>query len=211
MTAPHAQTRRPQQPAQRPRAPALPRARSYARECRRPGARPDAGPSPLQEQGAGEGPAWHPKLGLSTSGDGHIYRRARDGKVSIYRRDAGLERTPVRPPGPAGDLRAGQPPRDAARGRTAASPSWPTTIEGKRFNQPNDLTIDSKGRIYFSDPRYGDRGDMEIVDEQGRKVEGVYRIDPDGTVTAVIGRRGRSAQRAGRHARRSVPLRRRQQ
>src|SRR5438105_8969408 len=25
---------------------------------------------------------------------------------------------------------------------------------GKRFNSPNDLTLDSKGRIYFTDPRY---------------------------------------------------------
>src|SRR3954465_2150765 len=50
-----------------------------------PGARPEL----LQEQGAGEGPAWHPKLGLLTSGGGHIYRRARDGVVSISRRDVG--------------------------------------------------------------------------------------------------------------------------
>jgi gluconolactonase len=61
-------------------------------------------------------------------------------------------------------------------------------IEGKRFNTPNDLTIDSKGRIYFSDPRYGDRGDMELVDAEGRKIEGVYRIDPDGRVTRIITR-----------------------
>jgi gluconolactonase len=58
--------------------------------------------------------------------------------------------------------------------------------DGKRFNQPNDLAIDSLGRLYFSDPCYGDRGGMELVDERGRKVEGVYRIDPDGKVTRVI-------------------------
>jgi gluconolactonase len=58
--------------------------------------------------------------------------------------------------------------------------------DGKRFNQPNDLTIDSQGRIYFSDPCYGDRSRMEMTDEQGRKVEGVYRIDPDGKVTRII-------------------------
>src|SRR3954447_1396154 len=27
-------------------------------------------------------------------------------------------------------------------------------FEGKPFNSPNDITIDEKGRIYFSDPRY---------------------------------------------------------
>ena len=26
--------------------------------------------------------------------------------------------------------------------------------EGRRFNSCNDITIDEKGRIYFSDPRY---------------------------------------------------------
>ncbi|MBI3822529.1 MAG: SMP-30/gluconolactonase/LRE family protein, partial [Planctomycetes bacterium] len=60
--------------------------------------------------------------------------------------------------------------------------------EGKRYNNPNDLTIDSKGRIYFSDPRYGSRDGMEILDEKGRTIEGVYRIDLDKKVTRIIGR-----------------------
>jgi gluconolactonase len=60
--------------------------------------------------------------------------------------------------------------------------------QGKRYNTPNDLTLDAQNRLYFSDPRYGNREGMEINDEQGRTVEGVYRLDPDGTVTRVIGR-----------------------
>ncbi len=59
---------------------------------------------------------------------------------------------------------------------------------GKRYNTPNDLTIDSKGRVYFSDPRYGPKDGMEQFDEKGRTVEGVYRIDPGGKVDRVIGR-----------------------
>src|SRR5215467_4489819 len=27
--------------------------------------------------------------------------------------------------------------------------------QGKRFNSPNDLAVDRKGRVYVSDPRYG--------------------------------------------------------
>ncbi len=46
-------------------------------------------PQLLQEVGAGEGPAWHPELGLLTSGEGHIYRRDKQGKSSIYRSNAG--------------------------------------------------------------------------------------------------------------------------
>ncbi|MCI0705732.1 MAG: SMP-30/gluconolactonase/LRE family protein, partial [Planctomycetia bacterium] len=58
----------------------------------------------------------------------------------------------------------------------------------KKYNQPNDLTIDSKDRIYFSDPRYGNRDDMQQKDEKGNTIEGVYRIDTDGKVSRVIGR-----------------------
>ncbi len=53
-------------------------------------------------------------------------------------------------------------------------------FEGMKFNSPNDLTLDSKGRIYFSDPRY--------VGDEKRELdhESVYRIDADGKVTRVI-------------------------
>jgi gluconolactonase len=54
--------------------------------------------------------------------------------------------------------------------------------QGKRFNSPNDVCVDARGRIWFTDPRYGqDRSDLEL------DVEGVYRIDPDGAVTRVLG------------------------
>src|SRR5262249_27666201 len=54
--------------------------------------------------------------------------------------------------------------------------------DGKRYNSPNDVCVDSKGRIWFTDPRYGaDRSDLEM------DAEGVYRIDPDGNkVTRVL-------------------------
>ncbi len=44
-------------------------------------------------------------------------------------------------------------------------------FEGKKLNSPNDLVIDSIGGIYFTDPRYGKKDDMEM------EVEGVYYID----------------------------------
>jgi gluconolactonase len=52
--------------------------------------------------------------------------------------------------------------------------------EGRPFNAPNDITIDEKGRIYFSDPRYLGH---EPIDQP---VVGVYRIDPDGKITRII-------------------------
>ncbi len=45
-------------------------------------------------------------------------------------------------------------------------------FEGKPFNSPNDITIDEKGRIYFSDPRYVGHEPIE------QPVQAVYRIDP---------------------------------
>ncbi len=59
---------------------------------------------------------------------------------------------------------------------------------GKKFNSPNDLSIDSKDRIYFTDPRYGPRDTMEQRDAAGNLVEGVYRIDVSGKITRVLGR-----------------------
>jgi gluconolactonase len=53
--------------------------------------------------------------------------------------------------------------------------------EGMRYNSPNDVVVDSLGRVWFTDPLYApDRSVME------QKDEAVYRIDRDGKVTRVI-------------------------
>jgi gluconolactonase len=54
--------------------------------------------------------------------------------------------------------------------------------EGKRLNSPNDLDIDVQGRIWFTDPRYGDQSGREL------ETEDVYRIEPDGKLTRVLSR-----------------------
>jgi gluconolactonase len=140
------------------------------------------------EKGAGgEGPAWHPKLGVLMSGNNHIMRRDRDGKTSIHRKDAGTNGLLFDAKGRL--LACESEPRRISRTELDGTITILTDkYQGKRYNTPNDITVDSAGRIYFSDPRYGPRDDMQIRDEQGRTIEGVYRIDPDGTVTRVIGR-----------------------
>lgn len=46
------------------------------------------------------------------------------------------------------------------------------SFQGKRLNSPNDLAVDSKGRIWFTDPRYGDfRDDMELDHESVLRLE----------------------------------------
>ncbi|MDP8924770.1 MAG: SMP-30/gluconolactonase/LRE family protein [Chloroflexota bacterium] len=54
--------------------------------------------------------------------------------------------------------------------------------EGKRLNSPNDIVCRSDGRIYFTDPPYG------LVDRtEGKELafQGVFRIDPDGSLHLV--------------------------
>lgn len=53
-------------------------------------------------------------------------------------------------------------------------------FEGRPLNSPNDVTIDEKGRIYFSDPRYLG---YETIDQP---VMAVYRIDLDGSLHRII-------------------------
>lgn len=53
-------------------------------------------------------------------------------------------------------------------------------FEGKRFNAPNDLVVDKKGNIYFTDPNFGIEKGTKEIDYQG-----VYKIDIKGKVTLL--------------------------
>jgi gluconolactonase len=53
--------------------------------------------------------------------------------------------------------------------------------EGKRYNSPNDVVVDPKGHIWFSDPLYAP--DRSIMEQDN---ESVYCIDTDGKVKRMI-------------------------
>jgi gluconolactonase len=53
-------------------------------------------------------------------------------------------------------------------------------FEGRPLNSPNDITIDLKGRIYFSDPRYMGYEPVE------QPFQAVYRIDLDRSLHRII-------------------------
>ena len=135
--------------------------------------------------GAGEGPSWNPSGFLLFSGGGKITQRNADGNTRIFREDAASN-------GLLLDSQKRLVVCESGRRRVTRTETDGTItvladrFEGARFNTPNDLTIDSRGRIYFSDPRYGPRDDMEMRDASGRLVEGVYRIDAPGKVTRVL-------------------------
>ncbi len=58
--------------------------------------------------------------------------------------------------------------------------------EGRPFNSPNDVTIDERGRVYFSDPRYMGHEPLD------QPLVGVYRIDPDGSIHRVVSDAGKA-------------------
>lgn len=59
------------------------------------------------------------------------------------------------------------------------------TWQSYRFNSPNDLVVNSKGQIFFTDPPYG--LDKQ-ADDPAREIEhqGVYRRDPDGKLVLIV-------------------------
>lgn len=60
-------------------------------------------------------------------------------------------------------------------------------FDGRKLNSPNDVVVKSDGSVWFSDPTYGIDSDYEghaAPSEIGASQ--VYRIAPDGTVSAVV-------------------------
>jgi len=136
--------------------------------------------------GAGEGPAWDRKGNLYFTGGNRITRFDSAGQTHTFRSPSGGAN------GLLFDFQGRLVTCEAGNRRVTRTEADGTITVladndgGKRFNSPNDLTIDSKGRIYFTDPRYGKRDSMEIRDDQGNLVEGVYRIDAPGKVARII-------------------------
>lgn len=59
--------------------------------------------------------------------------------------------------------------------------------EGKRLNAPNDIVVKSDDTIWFTDPLFGINGEWEGTRAQPEQATtNVYRLTPDGRLTAVI-------------------------
>lgn len=137
-----------------------------------------------------EGPAFDGRgdLFFSDVYASHIYRMAADGKVSVFRADSG--RTNGNTFDARGRLISCEGAEQGPGGRRRIVRSDLETgnvevlterFEGKRYNSPNDVVADAKGRVWFTDPFYGDdRSALEM------DAEAVYRIDANGSVTRVL-------------------------
>lgn len=146
-----------------------------------------ANAEPLAADGSGgEGPAWDPEWGLVSTGAGGINRRALDGSTSLFRPDAGTNGLLF---DPHGRLLACEPKRRriTRMNRDGTIEVLTEEYDGQPYNQPNDLTLDSHGRIYFSDACYGGSKNVRQRSADGRSIEGVYRIDGPGRVSRVLG------------------------
>jgi gluconolactonase len=149
------------------------------------------GPPKLEtEAGAREGPSWDPAAGIlyfvsGTNVNRLAFPRKPDSKAEPFRTDAtGANGSLVDPQGRILVTEA------AGRRVTRTEKDGTLTVladnyEGKKLNSPNDLWLDSKGRIYFTDPRYGRMDSMEIKDSAG-PIEGVYRIDAPGRIARIL-------------------------
>lgn len=60
-------------------------------------------------------------------------------------------------------------------------------VGGNRLNSPNDVVAHPDGGVWFTDPTYGIDSDYE-GDQADSELDGshVYRIDPDGSIEAVV-------------------------
>jgi gluconolactonase len=152
--------------------------------------------------GAGEGPAYDNGVLYFTDGKGINQLHLSTGKASVFRTNCGspnglmfdgerrlimCESKGRRVSRLEGEMMGVEPIRYTELNRNPHTVVLADRYEGHRFNSPNDLTSDHKGRIYFTDPRYGPRDTMEMRDAKGRLVEGVYRIDSPGKVTRILG------------------------
>ena len=77
---------------------------------------------------------------------------AGQGRLPVSGADQSRQRADPRSAGPAGRLRARQPPGHPPGSSTAASPSIANSFQGRRLNRPNDVVVKSDGCIYFTDP-----------------------------------------------------------
>lgn len=122
-----------------------------------------------------EGPAWDGSGLLYTSIEENEIRRydPATGQIStVYRDTGGTNGLTL---GPDGSLYgAAGTARQVVRIDTQGVKTiLADRFEGRRLNSPNDLVLDSQGRIWFTDPRYGDDHSDRELDH-----DSVYRLTP---------------------------------
>ena len=100
----------------------------------------------------------------------HVYDPKTD-KVSVFRENSGRANGLMF--APSGALIACEGgSRKVTRMFDGKLTDLADNFKGNKLNSPNDVTLDNNGGIYFTDPRYGNRDDMEL------QAEAVYYLAP---------------------------------
>lgn len=134
-----------------------------------------------------EGPVWfadHDCLLWSDIPSNRILRLTSDGAVSVYRQDSNHTNGNTRD-------RQGRLVSCEHSSRRVTRTEIDGTItvladsfENRPLNSPNDVVVKSDGSVWFTDPDYGIR--LHIPGgEKHQAADHVFRIGPDGSVTAV--------------------------
>lgn len=127
-----------------------------------------------------EGPIWYQERLLFTDIPANtVYQWSPEDGSSVFLKPSGHANGLA--VSPQDDVLLAQ--HDGQVGRLAAESMVEPLVQsydGKRLNSPNDLTVADDGTIYFTDPPYG-------VGEENRELDfsGVYRLDPDGSLTLL--------------------------
>ena len=147
-----------------------------------------------------EGPVWRPAEGdlLFTDVPGNTVWRWSDADgLSVFLRPSGLATTPGRAASVGSNglvldaegrlLLADHGTRAVTRldAETWLREPLATAFEGRRLNSPNDIAVHTSGALFFTDPPYGLDGQDASPDKE-QPHNGVYRLDPDGTVTLLV-------------------------
>ena len=153
-----------------------------------------------------EGPVWVPKNGTQPGGGGyllfsdvprnHVMKWKEGEGLSLFLQPSGYTGLGEYSPEPGsnglnlnskgelvscehGDRRLSVLTRGGGK-RTLAD-----NFEGKRFNSPNDSTLDKAGNIYFTDPPYGLPKGPQDTETREIPWNGIYKLAPNGTVTLM--------------------------
>lgn len=137
-----------------------------------------------------EGTVWHPReqfLVFSDLTEGRIYRWSESAGASVLRAPSNIAN------GNTLDRQGRVISCEHATScvsRIESDGRWIRVLashyDGKPFNSPNDVVVDSQDRIWFTDPDYGrTSARVGIARPLEMGFKGVFRIDPDGAVALV--------------------------
>lgn len=151
-----------------------------------------------------EGPVWVDEMDMLLFSDvpeNKIYKWTKDKGAQLYLAHSGFTDTLAHPDQDGSNGLATDTKRRLVICQSGArqvsrmnsnldSPANDFTIlansyKGKKFNSPNDLVIDHRGNIYFTDPVYGLPG-KEKDPSRELNFEGIFRISPGGSVNLLI-------------------------